>query len=266
MNMRAPVFWACALAAWLPAAPALAWGPLSHAIIAQRAFAELAPRAPWLAPHRDAFDWGAACADLQEAPGAPYLSRARTHASDSLRGLWREAQASHDRGAQAFVVGWAVHVGADDAFDAYESAHGPGWAGKDAPPALLGWAVDALLIPKAGPALTRLGRAAAMHLESPASAPIAAMVGRVLAVDDATYQGWARLTASACLGGPDRYLAERARALRLEPFTAAALEPPARLALGDLTPWLTRAVRGGVDRARALAKAAPDPRHEKETR
>lgn len=263
--MRALAFWAGVLAAWLPAAPALAWGPLSHAIIAQRAFAELAPRAPWLAPQRDAFDWGAACADIHEAAGAPYLSRQRTHAPDTLRALWREALASHDKGTQAFVTGWAAHLGADEASDAFEAGHSLAFAGKDAPAALLGWAVDAQLVPKAGQALTRLGRAAAMHVETPASAPIAAMLGRVLGLDEATYQGWARLTAISCLGGPDRYLAERARLLRLEPFVEAARTPAAREALGNLTPWLTRAVRSGVEHARSLAKAAPAPPHEKET-
>jgi hypothetical protein len=260
MYKRAPVFWAGVLAAWLPAAPALAWGPLTHAIVAQRAFAELAPRAPWLAPQRDAFDWGAACTDLQEAAGAPYLSRQRTHSADTLRALWREAQASHDRGAQAFVLGWATHVGADEVFNAFQALQEKN---KDVPAGLTAWQVDAQLVPKAGHALTRLGRAAAVHVETPASAPIAAMLERVLGVDEGTYQGLARLTATTCLGGPDRYLAERARQLRLAPIPA--LSPQERQALGDMTPWLTRAVRAGLERARALAKLGPDPKHEKET-
>jgi hypothetical protein len=263
--MRAAIVLAGVLAAWLPAAPAMAWGPLAHGLVAQRAFAELAPRMPWLAPHRDAFIWGAVCADMQEAP-ASFLSHERTHAVATVKALWREAVASRDRGAQAFAVGWAVHVGADEAFDGFVSAHAEGWptAQAEVPrAALLGWAADEALLPRSGQALFQVGKAAAVHVGTPAAAAIEASLAKTLAVDINVVSAWARLVAGTCLGGPDRYLAERSRSLRVEPWIGAAREPAAREALGDLTGWITRGVQRGVDRARALSKAPAAPRHDK---
>lgn len=270
-----PAFWVCVLVAWLPAAPAFAWGPLTHGIIAERAFAELVPHMPWLAPHRDTFIWGSVAADVEEAPGAqPGLSR-RSHAGYTVRALWREANAMHDPSVEAFALGWAVHVAADDQFNRFAATAGQNFldhqgavvTGHDgsAPDALLPWAVDAALLPRSGNAQLEVARAAARHAGTPDSAPLTLLLYRVLDLDDGALDGLARLVTITCAGDADHYLEDRARFLRLGPWADAAREPRAREELGDLTPFVTQSVHSGVERARAIAESAPAPAHKKVT-
>lgn len=256
---RAFVVLAATLAVWLPAAPALAWGPLTRGLVAERAYAELAPRMPWLTPQRDAFVWGAICADIQEAPGQP-AARERVHAGYTVQALWRNAQASGDHGAEAFALGWASHVAADQVYDAFADNVGQPWLdqrseSKDAGPAptgLLEWAVDSALLPRASDTLLDVARSAAVNAGTPAGAPIAAVVDKTLGIDGDTYESFARMIVLGCVGGPDHYLEARAHALRLGRWTEPAREPAARQGLGELTPWITRSVRSAVDRALAL--------------
>jgi hypothetical protein len=273
---KCSVFWAGLLAATLPSAPALAWGPLTHGIVAQRAFSVLAPQMPWLAPHRDAFIWGAVCADMQEAPDVSATSRERAHATYTVKSIKDQALAEHDRGADAFALGWAAHVGADQAYEVFAASQAGPWlarltpeatgaatlseALKNPPLALVEWAVDAALLPRSTGALFDVGRAAAVNLGTPAGAPIAELLNKVLHVDVTAYEAWARLIAGTCLGDGDRYLSERAKTLRIEPWTEMARGAPARQALGDLTPWLTRSVDLAIDNVRLASDTSPNSR------
>ncbi|MOA55346.1 hypothetical protein D3C78_1791250 [compost metagenome] len=63
---------------------------------------------------------------------------------------------------------------------------------------------------------------------------------------------WARLQASMSAGSVDRYLAERSRFVRVEPWAEPLRGAGVREALGNLKPILTRSVDLGVERAEAL--------------
>lgn len=257
--------------------PAWAWGPLTHGAAAQRAFAILVTRQPWLAPHREAFLWGALAADVQDAPGASHLSAARTHGASTLEALWREAQPA-GAGARAFVLGWAAHVAADEAQAEWLAAGDRtaavraaiAEAGMAPPPAaeaaetaaLLDLAVDAAALPATGGLLRELALAAWHHAGTPAGAPPMGVVARVLGVDEPTYLAMAGLTAAMGARGADRYLLERARFGRVERWLEPVRSAPVRKAIGDLPPVITRLAEAGVARADQLAgpKAAPAKR------
>lgn len=249
-------------------APALAWGPVTHGAAAQRAYAMLVTRRPWLAPHREAFLWGALAADVQDAPGAIHLTRTRTHAPETLVALWREATPA-GAGARAFVLGWATHVAVD--------AERPAWlaagsreaelraaiaeGGAPPPPAgeaaaneaLIDLAVDAAVLPASGGLLRELATSAWHHAGTPAGAPIMGLATRVLGVDEPTYIAMAGLTAAMGARGPDRYLQERARFGRVERWLEPARGPAVRAAIGDLAPLLTRLATRAAARVEALA-------------
>lgn len=267
---------ALAGAAFLLGTPdqALAWGPVTHGAAAARAFAILVPRQPWLAPHREAFLWGALAADLQDAPGASHLTVARTHGAGALDALWREAQPA-GAGARAFVLGWAVHVAADEAQPAW-LAEGDrvaairaaiAEAGPPPPPtveealngALLDLAVDAAALPATGGLLRELAQAAWHHGGTPAGAPIQGLVTRVFGVDEPTYVAMAGLTAAMGARGADRYLLERARFGRVERWLEPARGAAARGAVGELRPMLTRLAERGVERALRILEAPTRP-------
>ncbi len=253
---------------------ALAWGPLTHGAAAQRAFGVLVTRQPWLAPHREAFLWGALAADLQEAPGASHLTVARTHSKGTLDALWREAQHA-GAGSRAFVLGWSVHVAADEARPDWlaHGAHGAAIraaiadAGLPPPPAtetaandaLIDLAVDAAALPATGGLLRELAQAAWHHAGTPAGAPLMGLVSRVLGVDEPTYIAMAGLTAAMSARGTDRYLLERARFGRVERWLEPARSAAARGAVGDLRPVLTRLAERGVERATRIMGTPSKP-------
>ncbi|MEB3222841.1 MAG: hypothetical protein VKS61_12265 [Candidatus Sericytochromatia bacterium] len=220
--------------------PALACGPLAHAVSADRAFAQMVSRQPWLAPFRDAFIWGAVAPDVHEAPGAGHLSRARTHAPSTLASLWRGAP---DATGRAFVLGWAAHMGADA--DAEASA------ARDL-------CLDAALLPGASQQLQAMAVAAWRHSGGAAGAAVQGVLLHPLGLDAATYTGWASLTAAMAGRGPDRYLRERARFLRLERDLDRLRSPEARETLGDpaaIIAEASQAARQAVERL--LGGAAP---------
>ena len=249
------------------AAPALAWGPVTHGAAAQRAFSVLVTRQPWLAPHREAFLWGALAADVQDAPGAIHLTGARTHSADTLKVLWREAQPA-GAGSRAFVLGWAAHVAADEERPAWLAAGKRGAAiraalaeaGAPPPPraevtandALLDLAVDAALLPITGGLLRELAQSAWHHAGTPAGAPLTGLAFRVLGVDEPAYIALAGLTAAMGARGPDRYLQERARFGRVERWLEPARGPAVRGAIGELRPLVTRLATRGVARVEAI--------------
>ena len=243
------------------AAPAQAWGSLTHTLVGERAFAMLAPRHPWLAPHRDAFLWGAIAGDLDRAPGVAE-GPGRTHAASTVKALWREATASKDARARAFVLGWAVHVASDKSAEALREP-----SRRVALTRVLGagadldaageWAADAALSPRAATALVSLYRSTVLNAITPDGAPVRAVLGRVLGTDEAAYMAWARLQAGFCVGGLDGYLANTARFHRLTPWAEAMRGPAVRHGIGALAPLLTQAVNRGVASAEALLSPAP---------
>ena len=252
------------LAGW-PAEPAAAWGSYTHVWLAERAYGVLVARHPWLAAHRDAFLWGAIACDLDASPDLGRPTHARTHSQSAVNALWREATAAKDQGAQAFALGWAAHVGSDEITaasldpQAIRDALAQGGASRlpaDLIP-LIEWAVDAALVPRSDGTLFSLYRSTVMNAGTPAGAPLRRVLERVFGTDEATYMAWARLQASMSAGNVDRYLAERSRFVRVEPWTEPLRAPGVRQSLGNLTPVMTRAVDFGVKRAKSLL---PPPR------
>lgn len=256
------------------AEPALAWGPLTHGAMAQRSFSVLVTRHPWLAPHREAFLWGALAADFQDAPGATHLTLARTHGDGALAALWREAVPA-GAAAKAFVLGWAAHVAADEARAGWllggdrRAAIRAAFATTGTPPppfdeavetdALIDLAVDAAVLPKTGDLLQELALSAWHHAGTPAGAPLAGIVKRVLGVDEPAYLAMSGLTAAMGARGSDRYLAERARFGRVERWLEPARSAGVRAAVGDMTPVLTQAAAQAVDRIDTLLAAEARP-------
>lgn len=261
------------------AEPALAWGPLTHGAMAQRSYAILVTRHPWLAPHREAYLWGALAADFQDAPGAAHLTQARTHGDGAQAALWRDA-GSAGPVAKAFVLGWVAHAAADEARAGWLAAGDDrgeprnvdrrtqiraaiAAAGTPPPPsedaveadALLDLAVDAAVLPKTDQLLRELALSAWHHTGTPAGAPLAGIVQRVLGVDEPAYTAMAGLTAAMAARGPDRYLAERARFGRVERWLESARSATVRAACGDMTPVLTQAATLAVERVEALLAA-----------
>jgi hypothetical protein len=242
--------------------------------VAQRSFAVLVTRHPWLAPHREAFFWGALAADFQDAPGATHLTFARTHGEGALAALWLEAVPA-GAAAKAFVLGWAAHVASDDMRAGWllggdrRAVVREAIAATGAPPpppdesvetdALIDLAVDAAVLPKTGQLLSELALSAWHHAGTPAGAPLAGLVKRVLGVDEPAYMAMAGLTAAMGARGPDRYLAERARFGRVERWLEPARSAGVRSAVGDMTPVLTRAAAQAVDRIDTLLAADARP-------
>lgn len=249
----------CLSVGW-PAEPAEAWGSYTHVWVAERAYGVLVAAHPWLAAHRDAFLWGSVAGDLDASPDLGRPSHARTHSATALGALWKEAIAGKDQGAQAFALGWAVHLGADEvapsAFkhqgvrEALTHAGATRLPGDLSP--LIEWAVDAALVPKSDGTLFSLYRSTVVNAGTPAGAPLRRVLERVFGTDEATYMAWARLQASMSAGNVDRYLAERSRFVRVEPWTEPLRAPGVRQSLGNLTPVMTRAVDAGVKRAKGL--------------
>ena len=248
---------------------------MAHGAAAQRAYAMLVTRHQWLAPHRAAFLWGALAADVQDAPGAIHLTRARTHAPATLTALWREA-APAGAGARAFVLGWATHLAVDEArapglaAGGREAAIRAAIAERGAPPppagetpalddALIDLAVDAAALPVTGGLLRGLAQSAWIHAGSPAGAPLLGVMTRVLGVDEPTYLAMAGLTAAMGARGADRYLQERARFGRVERWLEAARGPAARAAVGDLAPLLTGLADRGVAQVETMLGEKPRP-------
>lgn len=266
MGLRKAIAGLVGLGLVLLPTPAFAFGSLTHALIAERAYGRLVAKSPWLAIHRDAFFWGAIAPDFDH-DGA--TSR-RAHAPGAVASLWREAKASGDAATQAFVLGWAVHVAADEQAEATLAAPARRdqvrkaleHAGAQRLPTALGplieWAVDAALVPIADDSLIDVYRGAYLHAASPAGAPMREVMARVLGTDEGTYFGWARLQTIMSAGGPDRYLNERSRYVRIEPWTVPLRAPGVRQALGDLTPLLARSVDTGVHQAESLMQTGPN--------
>lgn len=259
---------AAALVVGWPAGPAEAWGSYTHVWIAERAYAMLVTREPWLAAHRDAFLWGAISGDLDMAPDLGRPSRARTHSHQALSALWHEAIALQDQGAEAFALGWAVNLASDEvavgAFDqptvrAALTHAGAGRLPADLRP-LIEWCVDAALVPKSDGTLFSLFRSTVVNAGTPADAPVRTLLQRVFGTDEATYMGWARLQAAMSAGSIDRYLTERARFVRVDPWADQLQSSGVRESLGDLTPVMIRAVDAGVRLAGSLAAV---PRNKK---
>lgn len=244
-----------------PGAPALAWGSYGHGLIAARAYDQLVPRQPWLAAQREAFMWGALAPDVGGCAHATSLA----HTAGTLASLWREAEASGDAGCKAFVMGWAVHLAADEVEHAGSAARVSAFrealAAIEAPPPpeaigpLVDWALDAALVPVGNGTLSHIFYAAASNVTSPGAAPLREMLKRVLGVDEPAYVGYARHQALSSAGSIDRYFETRARSLQIGPWEGALRAPSVRLALGDLMPLVIRAVNLGVRRAGALLKA-----------
>lgn len=264
MGVRKAIAGLLGLGLLLLPTPAFAFGSLTHALIAERAYGRLVAKSPWLAVHRDAFFWGAIAPDFDH-DGA--VAR-RAHAPGAVASLWREARASGDAATQAFVLGWAVHVAADEQAEATLSAPSRRERIRQAleragaanlPPTLgplIEWAVDAALVPIADDSLIDVYRGAYLHAASPAGAPMREVMARVLGTDEGTYFGWARLQTVMSAGGPDRYLAERSRYVRVEPWTIPLRAPAVRQALGDLRPLVASSVDTGVARAESLMRGA----------
>lgn len=266
MGVRRAIAVGIGVGLWLLPTPAFAFGSLTHALIAERAYGRLVAKSPWLAVHRDAFFWGAIAPDFDHT--GPVARRA--HARGAVASLWREAKASGDAATQAFVLGWAVHVAADEQAEATLAAPARRErvrqalvrSGADKVPQALGplieWAVDAALVPVADDSLIDVYRGAYLHAASPAGAPMREVMARVLGTDEGTYFGWARLQTVMSAGGPDRYLTERSRYARIEPWTLPLRTPAVRHALGDLTPLLTRSVDLGVAQAETMMRPEPE--------
>jgi hypothetical protein len=261
MGFRSAIAFIVGLGLWLIPTPAFAFGSLTHTLIADRAYGLLVAKSPWLGVHRDAFLWGAIAADFDH-PGGAVAKRA--HSPGVIASLWREAKASGDSGTQAFVLGWAVHIAADELAEAALSAPDrhkqvrialEQAGAHDLPMSLdplMDWAVDAALVPVSDNSLVDLYRCAYLHAASPAGAPMRGVMARVLGADESSYFGWARLQTLMSAGGIDRYLTERSRYVRVEPWTVSLRAPAVRQALGDLTPLLAQSVKRGVDRVSAL--------------
>jgi hypothetical protein len=262
---------AATLTACWPAEPAQAWGSFTHVWIAERAYGVLVAQYPWLAAHRDAFLWGAIAGDLDMAPDLSRPSRARTHAPAALEALWQEACAVEDQGARAFALGWAVHMGADDAAVDAHGASRRAAAVRDALAAsgaaalptditpLVEWAVDAALVPKSTNTVFNLYRSTVVNAGTPAGGPLRRVLERVFHIDESAYMSLARLQATMSAGNTDHYLAERARWARIEPWADQLRSPGVRQALGNIRPDMARAVNLGVLRARAVCEP-PGPK------
>lgn len=245
----------------VPAAPASAWGSYGHGLIAARAYDQLVPQHPWLAAQREAFMWGALAPDVGGCASASLA-----HSAGTLGSLWREAEASGDAGARAFVMGWAVHLAADEVEHAGASerraAFREALAATDAPPPpeaiepLVDWALDRALVPVGNGTLTHIFYAAVSNVGSPAAAPLREMLKRVLGVDEPAYVGYARHQALSSAGSIDRYFESQARSLQIGPWEGALREAQVRLALGNLTPLVSRSVNQGIKRAERLLEAA----------
>ncbi|MEB3330589.1 MAG: zinc dependent phospholipase C family protein [Candidatus Sericytochromatia bacterium] len=214
------------------AAPAQAYGPLMHAVVADRAFAQVVPRQPWLAPFRDAFLWGGVAPDLHEASGARHLNHTRTHDPSLLATLWQAAQ---DPTGRAFVLGWAAHLGTDARADVPAPGF-PGIAERDL-------CLEAALLPGASQHLQTLAVSAWRHAGGAAGAAVQGVLLGPLGLDGPTYAGWAGLTAAVAGRGPDRYLVQRARFLRLEPELGRLQGAAARQRLGDPTALVAEAAQ-----------------------
>jgi hypothetical protein len=214
------------------AAPAHAYGPLMHTVVADRTFAQVVGKHPWLAPFRDAFVWGAVAPDIHEAPGARHLSCARTHASSTLMSLWSGAQEPTGR---AFVLGWAAHLGADTLAHGCQ-AEDRGIAERDL-------SLDAALLPGASQQLQVLAAAVWRHAGGAAGAAVQGVMLGPLGLDGATYAAWAGLTVAMAGRGPDRYMAERARFVRLEQALERLRSAEARQALGATSGLVTEATQ-----------------------
>jgi hypothetical protein len=257
---------AATLTACWPAEPAQAWGSFTHVWIAERAYGVLVAQYPWLAAHRDAFLWGAIAGDLDMAPDLSRPNHARTHDPAALTALWQEACAVEDQGARAFALGWAVHMGADDAGPGSAEAGARTQAVREAlaregaatPPAdltpLVEWAVDAALVPKSTNTVFNLYRSTVVNAGTPAGGPLRRVLERVFRIDESTYMSLARLQATMSAGNTDHYLAERARWARIEPWADPLRSPAVRQALGNIRPDMARAVNLGVLRARAVCE------------
>lgn len=241
-----------------PGAPALAWGSYGHGLIAARAYDQLVPQHPWLTAEREAFMWGALAPDVKGCGHGASLA----HTPGTLDSLWREAEATADPGCRAFVMGWAVHLAADEVEHARAESRLPAFrralAATDAPPPpeaigpLVDWALDAALVPVGQGTLSHIFYAAASNVGSPGAAPLREMLKRVLGVDEPAYVGYARHQALSSAGSIDRYFETRARSLQIGPWEGALRAAEVRLALGDLRPLVIQSVKQGIKRAEGL--------------
>ncbi|MEB3197210.1 MAG: hypothetical protein VKP62_08400 [Candidatus Sericytochromatia bacterium] len=244
---------------FLRAEPAEAMGLLGQVIVAERAFHQLVPRHPWLAPHRDAMLWGALAGELLRLSGPSTMAERKL---DSL--AVRDAMLAQARqggpAARAFVCGWLSHLESDAESDAWVSREGRLGRLAEAvglPENRLGrahvdLALDAVLLPAASQKLRLMAEAARRHAGTPSGAPVVALLRQTLGVDDAQHQQLAALAFALGSVGPDRYKREVAHLHGLDPYLDALTGASARASLSPATVLLTDASLRAAQRIRLL--------------
>jgi hypothetical protein len=260
---------ACGLAGLilLQAPRALAWGPLTRSLVADRVYSIVVPQAPWLAPNREAFLWGANAQGLGELkPCSPEI-QAKCLAPKTVGSLWKGAQGNPS--ASAFALGWAV----TDTLERKDAAHwfskgdrqalynalspkpAPPYPGSAAFTPLVEYAVDAALVPVADDTLASLFRGTVISAGTPTGLPFRELACQTLDADDSLFLDWARVLVDMSAEGPEHYLEADARFQGVSAWQESLRSPGARLALGDLTRLITQSVEACVKRASTLLKS-----------
>lgn len=259
--MRARVLALTTLLVGALARPACAWGVYAHALFAERAYAVLVPRHPWLAVHREAFVWGAVGPDLDRVAE---LSARRTHAPELPDTLWQLAHGDDD--ARAFALGWAAAAGADHAGEALQTRAGDTLRRLCAAPQdvstadLVDWTADATLASLADHTLDDLFHATVSVALSPAAGAVRSLLHDALGLDEGTYETWTERIGRLSAQGEDAYLTQDADWLGIQSYTPVLRTANARLALGDREALLGTAVAASVANCERLLGSAHNPR------
>lgn len=242
------------------ALPASAAGPLTHMVVAERCFSQLVNTHPWLAPHRDAFYWGALAVDWGTATGSPHARPEPSHAQNELAALWRKA-ASKGALPRAFVLGWAVHLATDETQTTWllEAGRTEQLAAliqlptdRGNVPLAADLALDAALLPGVSNSLQTMALAARAHAATPAGGAIQQLLREVVGVAEPAYLNWAGFIFLAGARGSDAYLALRAKQVHLETLAPLLTGRAGRAWVGDPRSFLTAAAEAGSQQARQL--------------